>query len=156
MVLKKVKLHTVYNYQKSAVDAWNLWNMLFSFLTLLIILLHIFQNHGDQKVLMPIIAKFIRFLNKFVTSQPQKSAVMLQKHVKLLRLVFYQNITMLRLLYQCFQNDQLNSCAIIKALWRCKCTGKTIFPSYNDFQFYLSDSNFYRVIYKRHKTESFI
>ncbi|XP_071131635.1 integrator complex subunit 1-like isoform X1 [Mytilus edulis] len=42
------------------------------------------ENHGDQKVLMPIIAKFIRFLNKFVTSQPQKSAIMLQKHVKLL------------------------------------------------------------------------
>ncbi|CAG2249829.1 INTS1 [Mytilus edulis] len=42
------------------------------------------ENHGDQKVLMPIIAKFIRFLNKFVTSQPQKSVVMLQKHVKLL------------------------------------------------------------------------
>ncbi|VDI74206.1 integrator complex subunit 1 [Mytilus galloprovincialis] len=42
------------------------------------------ENHGDQKVLMPIIAKFIRFLNKFVTSQPQKSVVMLQKQVKLL------------------------------------------------------------------------
>ncbi|XP_076072548.1 integrator complex subunit 1-like isoform X1 [Mytilus galloprovincialis] len=42
------------------------------------------ENHGDQKVLMPIIAKFIRFLNKFVTSQPQKSVVLLQKQVKLL------------------------------------------------------------------------
>lgn len=42
------------------------------------------ENHGDQKVLMPIIAKFIRFLNKFVTNQPQRSVMMLQRHVKLL------------------------------------------------------------------------